>query len=153
MKTYEPTRKTLNKIKRTLRIKKYTLDQFFAACPFTLEELQSKNRRHELICWRHLGMAWGLLSGDILKMSSSRFSRTHASALNGLTSVLHAVEGFGSPYMAEAIQRVMEHATVDGVLVPSYSISAFLDRHIGDPDVVARLTPKLFELINNEATR
>lgn len=153
MKTYEPTKKSLNKIKRTLRVKKYTMEQFFAACPFTLADLKSKNRKHELICWRHLGMTWGLLSGEKLVIAAANLNRTHASALNSLTVVLHCVEGFGSPYMADAIQRILEHATINGMLVPSYSISSFLERHIGDPDIVSRLTPKLFEIINNEATR
>ncbi len=153
MYEYEPTKKAINKIKRTLRIKQYSMDQFFKACPFTVSDLKSKNREHELVSWRHLGMTWSLLSGKKLTDSAAMFNRKHATAINSLTAVLHAFEGYGSPVLVEAIERVKEYGITSGVLVPTHKIADFLTENIGDPDEVARLTPILFELINKEATR
>jgi hypothetical protein len=148
MKTYEATHKNTRKIKRVLKLKRYSMDEFFAACPFTLEQLRTHDRTHELLCWRQLGMTWQLLSGENLTNTGRFFGRTHATVINSLNCVLNTVDGFGSPVMADAIKRIMERSATPGIRIDSHEISDFLTRHIGDPDEVDELTRRIFEIVN-----
>lgn len=150
MKIYEVTHRKTRKIKRLLRAKRYNMDAFFAACPYTLEELKSKDRKHDIVCWRHLAMTWQLLSGENLTGAGKVFDRSHATVYNSLIHVLNTVEGFGSSVMADAIKRVREHSTVSCVRIDSHQISEFLSRHIDEPDEVEELTRSIFEIVNNK---
>lgn len=148
MRTYEVTHKNTRRLKRLLKLKRYSMDEFFEACPYTIKQLRSGDRHHNVLCWRQIGITWQLLSGDNLSKSAATFGRTHATAINSMTCVLNTLEGFGSPVMAQAIERIKERTSTPGLRIESREISEFLTRHIGDPDEVMELTDRIFELVN-----
>jgi hypothetical protein len=141
----------LNKVRRKLNVDRFEKHDFYAACPFNVDELRSKNRKAEILAWRHVAITWHLLCGDILRVAGEALNRDHATSINSLNQVHSAILGYGMPQIRQAIQDVVDHVNnIERLTIPKDRIAHWLSMYFDDSGEVDVLTEQVSEIVNNK---
>ncbi len=82
-------------------------ETFWKTCPYTIDELNAKNRSRKLAVWRQIGMVWYRLSGKSLKGAGKVFDRNHATVLHSIKIVSNAFDGY-YPEMLDKIKILID---------------------------------------------
>jgi hypothetical protein len=96
-------------IRSMVNAKRYHMDDFWDACPYTLEEI-CKTRKVETLVYLHVGMVWMRLSGISLVRSGEYFKRDHSTASHAERLILVTLENpkFGKVEYAEIIDSILQ---------------------------------------------
>ncbi len=130
----------LNKIKRKVDAERFNFEDFLAVCPYTVEQLRSKNNKPEIAMWRHVACVWLMLAGHSLSSGGRFIGRTHCTMKNSLEAVLSSLEGFGHPDIRKALQSLCEQSRKQLLMsVPFEDYLALLQKHFGKSDQVERM--------------
>jgi chromosomal replication initiation ATPase DnaA len=98
--------KTLDRIKAKVNAQRYEMSDFYAVCPFTIEQLCKPNRKNEIKEWRQIGMVWGRLSGLTTTKTGKMFSKDHSTVIHSTKFILDCIEGYGYESILEKIKEV-----------------------------------------------
>jgi len=86
---------------------RYDTADFWYVCPFTPDELSERNRRAELVLWRHVGVTWHVLSGYTAIEAARAVGLTnHTTALYCIQKVHKLLEG---SYIYDEMNDALEH--------------------------------------------
>ena len=84
-----------------------SVETFWMVCPYSINELNSKNKKKEFAIWRQIGMAWYRLAGKSLESAGKSFERNHATVIHAVNVVNNALDGF-YPEMMSKLNLVIE---------------------------------------------
>jgi hypothetical protein len=84
-----------------------SVETFWMVCPYSINELNSKNKKKEFAIWRQIGMAWYRLAGKSLESAGKSFERNHATVIHAVNVVNNALDGF-YPEMMSKLKLVIE---------------------------------------------
>lgn len=144
------TLRKLNKIRRKIDCDRFTLTDFYRACPYSSEELSGKPRKRDYLMWRHTGMVWALLGGMSQTEASRLFGRTHSTAIHSVNVVLHAVvDGHGLVEVQEAVSQITQVAnSTPRPGVPKHRIYDFISEFYDDDLTREHITAKIYDLLH-----
>lgn len=96
MKKTKPKIKRSREKVRELFPKNYefSLSDFFAACPFTIDQLLNKNRKMISTRWRQIYQVYSYMNGATLEEVAEDTKKDHSTVLFAISCVINAMEGF-----------------------------------------------------------
>lgn len=151
MREAPQTTPKLNKVRRTLNVDRFSKQDFYAASPFSIEELSRKNRKADVLAWRHVAITWHLLCGDNLREAGKALNRDHATSINSLNQVYSAVLGYGMPQIRQAMQDVVDHVNnIERLTIPKDRIAHWLSMYFDDSGELDVLTEQVSKIVNNK---
>lgn len=135
MKTSKP-----HQIKNALGLDRYTMEDFWASCPHTPDEIMSGTRKGEIRSWRQVGMVWGRLCGISSAVAGAEMGgMDHATVLHSENLVLTTLQDpkFGDPLIREALNAIERHVSLyimatDDINVNEAACAVLLDRLMGE---------------------
>lgn len=140
--------KILGQLKRKINVNRYLLDDFYLACPYSIEELKSKKRNRELTSWRQIGITWSYLSGNTLAFSGEIFNRDHATVIHSVAVVLDSLNGYAKSEIINYIERIeiIEKNPII-VLIPYDKYLNFLKSNFMDHDSCEILAKSTYDFL------
>jgi hypothetical protein len=143
--------KRLNRIKKQLDVDVFNFEDFVRESPFSLEQLKSINRYHELSTWRNVGILWLLMDGYSFKDVGRFFNRHHATIIHTTVEVDKCLEGFGNRDLLEAIQHMVKHSTNVPKKTPTMDeITDFVKKYHPLSPRLNKMAEKIHFILNNE---
>lgn len=94
------------KIRQRIDADRFEMEDFWKVCPYSLNELNSKNRKRELVAWRYTAYAWSMVNMKCVSRVGRYFEKKHCSVLHGLDQLELALDGFGNREIIKAIKTV-----------------------------------------------
>jgi hypothetical protein len=101
----------LKKIMKATNCERYDMNDFYAVCPFTKEELKGKSRLKNVARWRQVGMVWARLSGLGLDESAKMFNRNHSTAIYAEKIVSYSLDKWGDKWIQSIMLDIMDFVT------------------------------------------
>ena len=132
--------KNSHQIKQELGLERYTMEDFWAACPHSPDEILSGTRKAEIRSWRQVGMVWGRLCGmSSAAAGAAMGGKDHATVLHSEKLVITTLQGekYGDPLVREALHAIEIHVSMyimatDDVNVNDAACAVLLDRLMGE---------------------
>lgn len=129
-----------HQIREKLDLDRYTMEDFWAACPHTPDEILSGTRKAEIRSWRQVGMVWGRLCGMSQAVAGDMMGgKDHATVLHSEKLVITTLQDpkFGDPLIREALDAIEKHISLyimasDDINVNEAACAVLLDRIIGE---------------------
>lgn len=85
----------ISDVKKFFKQAKYqSFNDFISACPFSLDELRSKDRKQDLMQWRQIGMICKAIDLNSLSAAGRFFNKDHATVIHAGRCIKDAIEGF-----------------------------------------------------------
>jgi hypothetical protein len=72
----------------------FCMQDFFDACPYTMEQLQSRNKKDDLKCWRSIGMFYHWMINNNFMWAAREFCRDHSTAIHSVKMIYDAMDGY-----------------------------------------------------------
>lgn len=139
------THVTLNKIRRRVDADRFVFDDFINACPYTLEQIQSRNKKGNITTWRHVSAVWLMLQGHTLTDTGKRMNRDHCTIRHSLKVVLSSFEVSGYSKITDAIQEVCAKSRDPYTArVPFDQYAELIRLHLGNSDEVETLITETY---------
>lgn len=115
---------------------KFTLADIFTVCPYTLDELKVKSRKHHLVRWRSLFMVYYFMNGNTLAQAGQKMTRDHS-------TVLHAI---GNVYFARTgVYHELNDMINSAIDCQSFDIEETTDINVNEAISLAHSESKFFE--------
>lgn len=108
--------KILGQLKRKINVNRYIMNDFYLACPYSIEELKSRKRKQSLVSWRQIGLSWAFLSGLKLNQSGKLFNRNHATVIHSLKIVRDSLNGYQKSEIIDFI-KIIEILEKDPIII------------------------------------
>lgn len=129
-----------HQIKKALGLDRYTMEDFWASCPHSKQEILSGTRKAEIRSWRQVGMVWGRLCGmSSAAAGDAMGGKDHATVLHSENLVITTLQDprYGDPLIREALNAIESHISLyimetDDVNVNEAACLALLDRLMGE---------------------
>ena len=87
----------------------FNMQDFYDACPYSMDELRRKNRKQDIKEWRQLGMSWLAMQKFNLTEAGIQFNKDHATVIHSLNVIFDAMkQPKFQPSMALKIQQLMD---------------------------------------------
>ena len=130
------TKKTAQ-IKELLEAERYDMKDFWQVCPYTPSELIAKNRKHNIKCWRQVGMVWMHLSGKSSSQAAIEFKRDHVTVLHAENIIIDTLEGYGDETIRQILNMLKDQTLYwvpmdDEICINEAICMVILDQSIGD---------------------
>jgi hypothetical protein len=103
--------KRISLIADHINLKRYSMNDFWAVCPFDQDEFRPDERTASIRSWKQLGMVWARLSGFTSTESGRMFYRDHSTCLHAEKIVLDTLIDFkiGCKHVWLAMNEIKDH--------------------------------------------
>jgi len=87
----------------------FNMQDFYDACPYSMDELRRKNRKQDIKEWRQIGVSWLAMKSFHLSESGYSFNQSHGTVIHSLQSVMDSKRSPRyNPSLYEKIKQVLE---------------------------------------------
>lgn len=100
----------LKKIRQATNCERYDMNDFYAVCPFTHDELKGSSRLAPIVRWRQVGLTWGRLCGMTMYEIGKEFNRDHSTVVHSEKMVVNSFEKYGDKWMEDIIYQVVHQS-------------------------------------------
>jgi hypothetical protein len=70
------------------------MQDFYDACPYTIDQLRSPSRKEDLKSWRNVGMFYQWMLNNNFMYTGIIFNRNHSTVIHGVKMVVDAMDGY-----------------------------------------------------------
>lgn len=71
-----------------------SFNDFISICPYSVEELKSKDRYQDLMQWRQIGMVCKAIDLNNLSAAGRYFGKDHVTVIHAARCIKYAIDGF-----------------------------------------------------------
>ena len=96
----------------------WDIEYFWQVCPYTIADLQKKDRKQKYLYWRQVGMYVGKKSGMSHREAAGIFNQHHATCVHAVKCVENAIDGY-SPDLYEVLSEYVMFAPTFEDVIPS----------------------------------
>lgn len=136
----------LEKIKTHLNQRKFYMEDFWSACPYSIEEL-SATRKHQTLVYLHVGMVWARLTRLSTLEVGKMFNRNHSTVTHAEKCILNTLENikFGKKEYLEVIEKVLYFYKVNSDILDVVKTEDTYQDHYAS---MVFLENKAYQLVN-----
>jgi hypothetical protein len=123
-------------LKDVLQFSKYRYLDVVEASPFTLAELESKNRQSEIMIWRQFVVAVARVQGFTLDTAGKIVNQNHATVMHSMKAVYLRVKDKQFPEYQNVLNEIRDHIemnliSTEDVCLNELNCMVMLDQLIG----------------------
>lgn len=125
-------------------VKFFEMVDFYLACPYEVEEIQSQSRKQDLKEWRQVACVWAYFSNCNMKKAEGVVNRHHTTITHSFKEVTKSIEGHNPP-LKEKLNLVISQSKKNN-LFNDKVIKKTDDTHQNELIALALMDNKLNEL-------